>query len=143
MIRLSDCVKQVESSGNYLAMRFEPTYTPTPSSQQAVQKYASGGYMDMTTARMICQTSWGAFQIMGANLYGNLDCQTTLATYLQNSANIQLSMFNRFIQQIGFSDGPYKLMSQKARLRFARLYNGSEVYAHSLDEAYDNLEKTI
>jgi Protein of unknown function (DUF3380). len=141
MILLSDCVGQVESSGNPGAMRYEPDYNPPLSSIQTVQKYATGGYMDLTTARMIASTSFGEFQIMGANLYAVLKYQKTIADYL-TSPQDQLETFRAFIEQLGFSDDPFSLMSEPAILRFARLYNGSEVYAQSLQEAYQTMQNT-
>ena len=139
MILLSDCVSQVESSGNPSAMRYEPDYNPTLSSIQSVQKYATGGYMDLITARMVASTSWGEFQIMGANLWGVLNYQKTMMDYLSSPAD-QLVAFHKFIAQIGFTDGPFKLMSETALLRFARFYNGSEVYAESLKRAYVQMD---
>lgn len=139
MILLSDCVAQVESSGNPLAMRFEPDYTPTLSSVQLVQKYAANGYMDNITARMIASTSWGKFQIMGANLYAVLKYEDTIFSYLSDAGS-QLVSFRDFISQIGFTDGPFSMMSENALLKFARLYNGSDVYASALRQAAENLK---
>ena len=148
MILLSDCVAQVESSGNPLAMRYEPDYTPTLNSIQLTQKFAANGYMDTNTAngymdtntaRMIASTSWGKFQIMGANLYAVLKYEDTLVSFLSDVGS-QLAAFQSFIGHIGFTDGPFSLMSENALLRFARLYNGSEVYAESLKHAYGQMD---
>jgi hypothetical protein len=138
MILLSDCVGQVESSGNPGAMRYEPDFIPTQNAIETVQSVATGGYMDQTTARMIASTSFGEFQIMGANLYAVLKYQKTISDYLTTPQD-QLETFNAFIEYLGFSDGPFSLMSEPALLKFARLYNGSEVYAKSLRDAFTKL----
>ncbi len=139
MILLSDCVAQVESANNPLAMRYEPDYTPTLNSVQLVQKYAANGYMDNITARMIASTSWGKFQIMGANLYAVLKYEDTLFSYLSD-AGVQLVTFQDFIKHLGFTDGPFAMMGEASLLKFARLYNGSEVYAESLKHAYGQMD---
>ena len=139
MILLSDCVAQVESANNPCAMRYEPDYVPTLTSIQSVQKYATAGYMDATTARMIASTSWGKFQIMGANLYAVLKFEDTLLDYLSDAGQ-QLVTFQDFIAHLGFTDGPFAMMSDASLLKFARLYNGSEVYAESLKHAYGQMD---
>ena len=139
MILLSDCVAQVESANNQCAMRYEPDYLPTLTSIQLNQKFATNGYMDTNTARMIASTSWGKFQIMGANLYAVLKYEDTLVSFLSDVGS-QLAAFQSFIGHIGFTDGPFSLMSENALLRFARLYNGSEVYAESLKHAYGQMD---
>ena len=139
MILLSDCVAQVESSGNPLAMRYEPDYLPTLTSIQLTQKFATNGYMDTNTARMIASTSWGKFQIMGANLYAVLKFEGTLLDYLSDAGQ-QLVTFQDFIAHLGFTDGPFAMMSDASLLKFARLYNGSEVYAESLKRAYGQMD---
>lgn len=142
MILLSDCVAQVESANNPLAMRYEPDYLPTLTSIQLTQKFASNGYMDTITARMIASTSWGKFQIMGANLYSVLKYEDTIVSFLSDVGS-QLAAFQSFIAHLGFTDGPFKHMSETALLKFARLYNGSEVYAQSLNDAYPQLKGAL
>ena len=139
MILLSDCVAQVESSGNPLAMRYEPDYLPTLNSIQLTQKYATNGYMDTNTARMIAATSWGKYQIMGANLYAVLKYEDTLVSFLSDVGS-QLAAFQSFIGHLGFTDGPFAMMGEQSLLKFARLYNGSEVYAESLKHAYGQMD---
>ena len=136
-ILLSDCVAHVESAGNPLAMRFEPDFNPTNAAIITVQSFATNGYMNKITARMIASTSWGRYQIMGANLWTQGYTGTILGYLSSNIA--QRESFERFIQHIGFTDRPFKLMSPDAVLKFARLYNGSEVYAESLNRAYGDL----
>lgn len=138
-ILLSQCVAQVESAGNLLAMRYEPDATPTPASIQAVRSHAVGGYMDFTTARMVASTSWGMYQIMGFNLWSTLHYSKTLTEYL-TSARDQRAAFEKFINKIGFTDGPFALMSITEVDKFAGLYNGSQVYAASLQNAYQYLK---
>ena len=139
MISLSDCVAQVESANNPCAMRYEPDYVPTLNSIQLTQKFATAGYMDTITARMIASTSWGKFQIMGANLYAVLKYEDTLVSFLSDVGS-QLAAFQSFIGHLGFTDGPFAMMGEASLLKFARLYNGSEVYAESLKHAYGQMD---
>ncbi len=139
MILLSDCVAQVESANNPLAMRYELDYIPTFNSILLTQKFATNGYMDTITARIIASTSWGKYQIMGANLYAGLKYEDTLFSYLSD-AGVQLVTFQDFIKHLGFTDGPFAMMGEASLLKFARLYNGSEVYAESLKHAYGQMD---
>lgn len=134
LIMLSEVVAQVESSGNLLAMRYEPAWTP--QNEMNAQHYATGGWIDEPTAAMICKTSWGKYQIMGDNLYGALGYNGTLVDYL-NSPIRQLKYFQAFLRTIGFSDVDFGTMTPSEKVAFGSAYNGNgPVYADSLDSAY-------
>lgn len=139
MILLSDVIAENESSQNPLSMRFEITYNPSLNGIKNAQEYATAGYMDINTARMICQTSWGKFQIMGDNIYNLLNINITLLDYLSDKNNIQLNAFNMFIRHIGFTNCEYSMMSERDKEKFAQAYNGSLQYIEGMNEAYANL----
>ena len=138
IILLSDCVAYVESRNNPLAMRYEPTYQFNPANIDKAIAHATGGWIDTDTAAMILSTSWGAYQIMGDNLY-TLGYQGTIAEFLTTEA-LQLDYFNRFIQSIGFSNAAFSSMDGQELDNFAMRYNGSPVYANSLQKAYQALQ---
>lgn len=136
---LSECVSYVESRGNPLAMRYEPSYNASPSGIVSAAKYATGGYMSQDTAHMTACTSWGEFQIMGDNLY-NLGYTDTIFEFLSDS-ELQMRYFHLFIGRIGFVDGPFRLLSDTELNNFAKAYNGSLAYANALKEAAAKLQE--
>ena len=134
---LSEVVAQVESSGNPLAMRYEPAWNP--QNEMNAQHYATGGWIDEPTAAMICKTSWGKYQIMGDNLYGALGYGGTIVEFLNNPL-CQLRYFQAFLRMIGFSDTEFSLMTEAEKVAFGAAYNGNgPVYAQALDKAYVGL----
>ena len=133
LIMLSEVVAQVESANNPFSMRFEPAWIP--HNELAAQKYATGGWIDEPTAAMICKTSWGKYQIMGDNLYGQLGYDGSLVDYLISPIR-QLKYFQSFLRTIGFSDVDFSALSNSQLDAFAMKYNGSAVYADSLRRAY-------
>jgi len=138
VIRLSDVVAQVESGGSIYAMRYEPTYSPPKSSVEACIA-AAGTYIDYLTALEICKMSWGKFQIMGGNLYSApLSLSVNIIRYAGDEA-LQLSTFNKFIASIGFEDVEFSTLTPNQLNRFALAYNGSSVYAQSLQAAYGEM----
>ena len=130
-ILLSDVVAQVESGGCLDAIRYEPTYTPSENAVNNAIKYASGCWISATTAKMLCMTSWGKYQIMGSNLYGVMSYQKTLVNFLRSTYD-QYAIFNEFIAKGGFTDQPINGMDSAELNRFALYYNGSIIYAASL-----------
>lgn len=139
-ILLSDCVAEVESSNSPYAMRFEANYTVSNGAARQIQKYATACYMDQNTALNIGRTSWGRFQIMGANLYTMLKCQAPIVHFLEDD-EMQLNFFNAFCENIGFENSDFQnyLDNPDELLSFARCYNGSEIYAESLKAAFEKL----
>jgi hypothetical protein len=138
MILLSQVVAQVESGGSIFAMRYEPNFAPHPASVAACQT-AAGEYISTETARMICKTSWGRYQIMGDNLYGPvINLRVNIISYATNEI-IQLHSFATFIGSIGFQDVDFSTLSDEDLEKFAVLYNGSAVYADSLKSAYQRM----
>ena len=134
---LSEVVAQVESSGNPLAMRYEPAWNP--QNEMNAQHYATGGWIDEPTAAMICKTSWGKYQIMGDNLYGALGYDGTIVDFLNNPLR-QLRYFQAFLRTIGFADVVFNAMSEADKVAFGAAYNGNgPVYAQSLNSAYAEL----
>jgi hypothetical protein len=138
MILLSQVVAQVESSGDIFALRYEPTYEPSSASIVACRSAASS-YMSVESARMICKTSWGRYQIMGDNLYGSaIQLRDNIIQYASNEI-LQLHSFATFIGSLGFQDVDFATLSELDLQKFALAYNGSLIYADSLNSAYEQL----
>ena len=138
-IMLSDCVAYVESRNNAKAMRYEPTYKFDSANVYIASDYATGGWIDTTTAAMIVATSWGAYQIMGDHLYGQ-GYRGTIVDFLNNQQGQQKDAFDTFLETIGFIDVPFDTLDTAKLDKFALRYNGSPVYAQSLEEAYQALK---
>lgn len=72
---LQEAVGIVESSGNYYAARFEMALyaAPPPWVEEglAVALRANPDIVGSVAMRLLC-TSWGKYQIMGANLYSSV-----------------------------------------------------------------------
>lgn len=138
-ILLSDVVAATESSDSPLAMRFEPGYQPSALGESNAKKYATASYCNQNTAIAICQFSYGRYQIMGDNLYNELDYQQTLVSFL-TSGVAQLVMFKKFIDKGGFQDVAFDTMTDAELVAFGDYYNGAgNVYAHSLRVHYADM----
>lgn len=127
---LEKLISVVESNGNYSATRFERKVfnritdkgsTPILLVIQRIHKCS------MDTARSIYSTSYGAFQIMGFNIY-ELGYTKSVFDYINSPAD-QSKMFAAFLdsKQINETWSDLK-QSAGALSNFAIKYNGSTVY---------------
>jgi hypothetical protein len=137
---LFDIVSYVESRSNPLAIRFEPiVYANISKVQTEAQKAIIQNIIKIHgcsngTAQMIYSTSWGAIQMMGFNLYGQLGYPKTVHDF-QDDSIAQLDMFQKFIGQkeIAFSVSDIATDPNKKRA-FATKYNGdADAYSRELD----------
>ena len=135
-VKLAQVIASIESSNNPHCIRFEPRiYKELDASgalastlESAISK-ANACSDDGSTAHMIASTSWGAYQIMGENLY-SLGYGKSVADFL-NSAADQLEYFARFLASRKMELATLKMLvdSVTARTAFAVKYNGSSKYA--------------
>ncbi|HCB69334.1 MAG TPA: DUF3380 domain-containing protein [Persephonella sp.] len=138
MKTLAEIIKQIESSNNKLAVRFEPHFyerLKNRTNDTAVLKIREIHKCTYYTALMIASTSWGYFQIMGYNLYFYNLIDTTVFEFLYNE-ELQEKAFQEFIEKrkINFSVEELKSDPEKIR-RFARYYNGDEIgYARKIEK---------
>lgn len=131
---LADIIKHIESSGDPNAMRFEPgcysalqegnghLYALQPD--QILTTIGRVNHCSPATAEMIFSTSWGLYQDMGFELYGELcvDNPPTILAWL-SSEMMQDAAVAKWCATHGFNAaGPLPDDSECAR--FARLYNG-------------------
>jgi hypothetical protein len=117
---LPQLISQVESSGNPLAVRFEPAHNPANHFILGMMHNAQCNY---NTAKVLCAMSWGEYQIMGDELIA-LGLKVSPMQYLADPA-MQLDFFNRYMLSdhltLTLSD---VLGNPDKRHIFARLYNG-------------------
>lgn len=141
---LARIIGQVESAGRLNALRFEPgtMVNVTARHLKAVNAAQHVHNCSVSTAGMICSTSWGLYQIMGFNIY-NLGCTHTVFDYVADPA-IQSEMLQKFLVADGLGNATWAAMADDDALlrRFATLYNGSgnvDAYMNLLTEAADKL----
>lgn len=132
-----------ESNGDYSAMRFERKTFNTITDQGttpvllAIQK---ANKCSMDTARMIYSTSWGAYQIMGFNLYGGLGVVDNIIIFLLNRER-QDNAFDNFVNSKGINYAVADLKRNSASLdNYALKYNGSTAYAERVSMAIRELK---
>ncbi len=127
-MQLKDIIKQIESSNNKLAVRFEPHFYQRLKEQEfndrAIQRIKELHKCNTDTAYMIASTSWGYFQIMGYNLYFYGLTDKTVFEFLFDEIE-QEQAFEKFTQlkKINFSIEDLKSDPEKIR-KFAKYYNG-------------------
>jgi hypothetical protein len=124
---LSDVIADVESSDNPFELRFEASlYQKDPAwvakQVPAIQK--SNGYCDASTALMIACTSWGTYQLLGANIY-SLGFAKPIMNFASEAD--QDALFQQFIAPEGYSSTEdISGWSEERFTAFATFYNGPD-----------------
>lgn len=125
---ISQLVAQVESGNVPWAMRFEPAFKPSEQAINNCIKAHKPAYMNRTTAENICKTSFGAYQIMGENIYTVCKYGESIAQFLSSKFD-QHTAFTRFIEARGINFSTEEILRDvDKRNLFARRYNGSTGY---------------
>lgn len=128
-MELKEIIKQIESSNNLQAVRFEPLFyqklKEKKINDKAIQKIKQLHKCNTNTAYMIAAVSWGLYQIMGYNLYFYDLTEKTVFEYLFDEAEQEKS-FEKFtqIKNINFTIEELKTDHEKIR-KFAKYYNGN------------------
>lgn len=131
---LQEVVAAVESGGIRTATRYEPDVYASPwiafgsdwatTVATAQLRHGGEGACSIYTARMICSTSWGAYQLMGFDLYHpSVDCQVRFYEVLADPM-IQAATWRRLVRSGGFDPDTFNLSDDQLLERFARFYNG-------------------
>lgn len=149
---VSDIIAQVESGARLEAVRFEPAkwahYLTVPSAAE-VAICAHWNECSQDTARAICATSYGRFQMMAANLYapaslGGFGYEKPILRFWADTDGDQLAAFDWFLKARRIDDITAAALESDApsRLRFATVYNGPgapAAYAQSILSAIKTL----
>lgn len=139
-ITLGDVVAQAESSGNQYALRFEPDHNPYDNK---IASMATLCKCSRVTAKVLCQMSFGLFQIMGDNLV-DLGLSTNVFLYCDSIAR-QNEMFIRYCIRNNCEYTVDDILNDETkRLDFAKKYNGPgqpDVYAKYLLDTYSAMVK--
>lgn len=124
---LSDVIAGVESSDNIMAMRFEPAMygnAPGWAKNQLTYIHAANPWASPETGLMIASTSWGRYQILGANIYAFGAYNSPIAAFLASSSD-QESVFHDFIGPHGYHPEDDTSVWNIAEFgAFAAFYNG-------------------
>ena len=149
-ITLADVVAQVESSDNPDAIRYEPivhsrfkNITPGTDNYYILENIMKYNNCNLQTACVLASMSFGKYQIMGENLYGNMiDLKYGVIDYLSDEEDQEIS-FEVFVSKIGFYYGQiFYLMTDNDLLKFATRYNGPgnpEAYVKAMKNVYIKL----
>ncbi len=134
-MRLDDCVIAVESGAgsHYQAIRFEPVLfqnKPLWIVRQipAIQKAHHGAAQcDYDTALMIGCTSFGLFQMLGANIWNNGNISVSMFDFCSPNSceSLQASAWEKFIGIEGFrADEDLSAWDDGRFAKFAEYQNG-------------------
>lgn len=144
MASLATVIAAVESRNNAGAFRFERAvfdHLTVDSGKRALMQRIAQFNPDSShdTCAMIAATSWGAYQVMGFNLYADdFPAPVSIARYLGNPL-AQLQSFQWYTAKHHIDFGLPDFVSDAAKLtKLATLYNGPgntrEYEARVLDE---------
>ncbi len=133
---LAAIIRRVESSDGTAVMRFEPgayqavvnghgdAYALNPAI--IIDRIMAANRCSLPTAHMIFSTSWGDYQDMGFEIYGELcvapDRVPSIREWLADT-NLQDDAMAKWCRLHGFDAGG-PLPADNELARFAQLYNG-------------------
>lgn len=143
---LSSVIAWIESRGEIYALRFEPSIYAGSRfvDYKLLQIIQTCNNCDENTARVIASTSWGAFQVMGFNLYNMpINYRGNIASFLCDSIR-QIKTFNDYIESRGIDYTVSDLASsQNRREHFALLYNGAISYAENIVQSLQHFGVSV
>lgn len=143
-IGLFELIAWVETKNDQCALRFEPakyssliTGVMTPNHSVIVQRIMNIHRCSLATAQMIFSTSFGAVQLMGFNIYGLLQYDQPIFSFINNLA-IQQLYFAKFLTTVNLEHYSISQLqcNHASRLDFAIKYNGSIVYEKPMIDAF-------
>jgi hypothetical protein len=128
---LETCVALVESENNPDAIRFEPaTYNASkPSAWIAAQvpnivkAFGGDNVCDLATATMLACTSFGIYQMLGANVWAFGKYTGTLAQFIGSRAD-QYACYTRFLSNLFSPTEDVTSWTDKRFQQFAVYQNG-------------------
>lgn len=138
-VTLCTIIGWIESRNDVHALRFELTvyeHVNETIDRDLLNIIKTINKCTFETAKIIFSMSFGAYQIMGFNLYDPAlcECIVPIASYL-NNAVLQDTTFNRYVYKRNIAYAPVQLLNKDNAIQFARVYNGSESYAQNIKSA--------
>jgi len=102
--KFPELIAFVESGYDPHALRFEEYfYRILKSHDEDINKVAEINVCSKNTARMICATSWGLYQLLGYNIYINLGYDDRIFNFLKD-LTLQLEYFKNFVKRIAVNE---------------------------------------
>lgn len=137
---IAELIAQAESSGNKFAVRYEKGHMPNLAFVKEMMTVAQCSF---DTAYMMCQCSWGLYQIMGDELMAKKLGVSPIA-YCGDSETQQY-FFLQVLQEKGLIQYTLQdiLTNTYDCIYFATKYNGPaqpEVYAQYLIDTYNKFK---
>jgi len=134
-MKLQEAVMHVESSCNKSAIRFEfATFRNLPGwMHPSIRTIRTIHNCTEETGDMIACTSFGLFQLLGANIY-DLRYTATIFEFISDIDG-QYTLFRKFLSQRNFDPDMEVTADESSLLAFAKFYNGPgspELYAKAL-----------
>ena len=131
-ITVDQVIAYVESKGDSFAYRFEPlTFASTQNTngktamQQILANIVKVHNCSYQSARVIYSSSFGRYQIMGFNLYGQLNVQKGFGEFMADN-NLQDLAFNTFLKQKNIANITVDdMVNSDVRIKFGNIYNGN------------------
>jgi hypothetical protein len=153
-ISICELIGEIESGRNFGAIRFEPNvynkfadaaYAAHPAVKKIVNNIVECNRCSLRTAYMIFSSSWGAYQLMGFNMYIDEARHSVSIGDFLSDYSTQGYAFKDFITRKGLIDLTPQHLAVKpsARLHFAMVYNGSIVYANEIVKALRSFGFTV
>lgn len=142
--KLLEALARIESDGWQYALRFEPaTYLrKLLFDKTIIQKIIKSNKCSKETAFAIYSTSYGAWQLMGFNIYNN-NCDVSVGEYLSNSS-LQEQSVGVYLKQRGLENTTIQdLLDEKVRNNFARKYNGPGNVPEYSSRLLTSIQKTL
>ena len=142
--KLLEALARIESSGSQYAIRFEPaTYLRKLAFDKTIiQNIIKYNHCSRETAFAIYSTSYGAWQLMGFNIYNN-NCEVSVGEYFADRAlqekSVGVYLKQRGLEKITAQD----LLDQKVRENFARKYNGPGNIPDYSSKLLASIQKTL
>jgi hypothetical protein len=140
-VDVSDVVDLIESNDGRAELRFEPAQyaKKLQHNYRAISAIIKANGCSNETAHVIYSCSWGAFQIMGFNLYDPDDIGCTVSVFdFVCDMDRQRAAFYVFLHRAGIAFSIADLRDPAKRLHFAAVYNGpanAENYAAKISRA--------
>jgi hypothetical protein len=140
-VDVSDVIDLIESNNGRADLRFEPGQYAKKSTHafRTIAAIINANGCSMETAHVIYSCSWGAFQIMGFNLYDpdDIACKVSVFEFVADMDRQRLAFFV-FLHRVGIAFSLADLRDPVKRLHFATVYNGpgnAQIYADKIRRA--------
>lgn len=133
-------IARIESRGNYSAIRFERRVfnaITNAGGNKITDRIRSIHSCSQDTAKVLYSMSFGAYQIMGFNIWGILEYSHKYIDFI-NDKSAQNNCFQSFLLQKAIAFSPEEMARDPDKaLKFAIRYNGSPNYATLIKNALD------